>query len=49
MEAGTIRDRLTEAFDEAVAERWMSNWRQIEVMADRVEIRLVQLRASKPT
>ena len=49
MEAGTVRDRLIEAFDEAVAERWLSNWRQIEVMADRGEICLVQLRANKPT
>lgn len=48
MEAGAVRDRLIEAFDEAVAERWLSNWRQIEVMAKRGEIRLVQLRANKP-
>ncbi len=49
MEAGTVRDRLIEAFDEAVAERWLSNWRQIEMLADRGEICLVQMRATKPT
>ena len=49
MEAGTVRDRLIEAFDEAVAERWLSNWRQIAMLADRGEICLVQMRANKPT
>ncbi len=48
MEAGSVRDRLIEAFDEAVAERWLSNWRQIEMLADRGEICLVQMRATKP-
>ena len=49
MEAGTVRDQLIEAFDEAVAESWLSNWRQIEMLADRGEIRLVRMRATKPT
>ena len=48
MEAGAVRNRLIEAFDEAVAEDWLSNWRQIEVLAGRGEIRLVQMRANKP-
>ena len=43
------RAMMIEAFDEEVAERWLSNWRQIEVMAERGEIRLVRLRANKPT
>lgn len=48
MESGSVRDRLIEAFDEAVADDWLSNWRQIELLASRREIRLVQMRADKP-
>ena len=48
MELGTVRDRLIEAFDEAVADDWLSNWRQIEMLAERREIHLVRMRAIKP-
>ncbi len=49
MEAGSVRDRLIEAFDIEAAEAWLTNWRQMEMLADKGEICLVQLRASKPT
>lgn len=48
MESGTVRGRLIEAFDETVADDWLSNWRQIEMLAERGEIHLVQMRANKP-
>ena len=49
LEAGSVRDRLIQAFDEEAAEGWLGAWRLMEVMADRGEICAVQLRATKPT
>jgi phosphoethanolamine N-methyltransferase len=49
LEAGSVRDRLIQEFDEEAAEGWLGAWRLMEVMADRGEICTVQLRATKPT
>jgi len=48
MESGTTRAQLIEAFDESVADDWLSNWQQIERLAERGEICLAQMRATKP-
>ncbi len=49
LEAGTVRDRFIQAFNEEEAEGWLVDWRLLEAMADRGEICAVQLRAMKPS
>ena len=48
MESGATREQLIDAFDESVANDWLSNWQQIELLAQRGEICLAQMRATKP-
>ncbi|MFP6741348.1 MAG: methyltransferase domain-containing protein [Alphaproteobacteria bacterium] len=48
MKSGKTREQLIDAFNESVADDWLSNWQQIELLAERGEICLVQMRATKP-